>query len=407
MWLFGEALLQAMRRGGVEPAWLATNLATAAALQLAAGSVAYWVLRRPRSARPVIALLVAIPTLVTLTEWLYLVAIPTRFLIEAETAVEQAAWPIECRIPDRMLFNGGVPGPTWAVDSRGERARLAGCTVEALPAPANDPRTTPISQAASGRLLLARTAPDGTQEWSWVDPGQDAVTLAPPAGRLPASPPPILSRDGGWVAWLVRDGSGQPPPQALLLRALSGHGERHVPLGALPVGSIVPLELDARAGEVTVALNERTFATLGLDGRVRWGPLRPPDVDPLSMTFRRVGRDGWIAWDGYRDNAPYRIAWSLPAGHGVYRVPKGRSINGVDVDAAGALISLSVTGTLSIGGVRDAVVVVRAADGAEVFRRFLPRYTRTAVAFVDGQRFAYTDWVGDRVELRVLRIVAR
>jgi hypothetical protein len=58
VWLFGEALLQEMR-SGTEPTWLATNLATAAALQLAAGSVAYWVMRRPHSARPVIALLVA------------------------------------------------------------------------------------------------------------------------------------------------------------------------------------------------------------------------------------------------------------------------------------------------------------------------------------------------------------
>jgi hypothetical protein len=50
---------------------------------------------------------------------------------------------------------------------------------------------------------------------------------------------------------------------------------------------------------------------------------------------------------------------------------------------------------------------VPSRDGAEVFRRFLPRYTRTAVAFVDDQRFAYTDWAGDRAELRVLRIAAR
>jgi len=80
---------------------------------------------------------------------------------------------------------------------------------------------------------------------------------------------------------------------------------------------------------------------------------------------------------------------------------------GVDVDAAGTLIALSVSGTLSIGGVRDAVVVLRAADGGEVFRRFLPRYTRTAVTFLDGGRFAYTDWVGDRAEVRVLRIATR
>ena len=407
VWLLGEALIKTIRREGLDPAWLATDLAAAAALQLAAGLVAYWVARRPRSARPVVALLVVVPTLVALTEWLYLVAIPTRFLIEPETAVEQMAWPIECRIPDRVLFNGGVPGAVWAMDSGGERARLIGCTVEPLPPIANAAAATPVSRATSGRLLLTRTARDGTQEWSWADPGQPAVALAVPAARSPASPAPRLSRDGERVVWVVSDGPGVPPPQALLVSALVGTDERRVSLAALPPGSIVPVEFDARAGEVTVALNERTFATLGLDGRVRWGPLRPRDVEPLSMTFRRVGGNGWIAWDGYRDDAPYRVAWGLPAGRGVYRVPKGRSIVGVDVDAAGTLIALSVSGTLSIGGVRDAVVVLRAADGGEVFRRFLPRYTRTAVTFLDGGRFAYTDWVGDRAEVRVLRIATR
>src|SRR3989442_2128957 len=104
--------------------------------------------------------------------------------------------------------------------------------------------------------------------------------------------------------------------------------ERRVSVAALPRGSIVPVEFDARAGEVTVALNERTFAALGLDGRVRWGPLRPRDVEPLSMTFRRVGGNGWIAWDGYRDDAPYRVAWVLPAGRRGDRGPDGAGLCG-------------------------------------------------------------------------------
>src|SRR5262249_53577836 len=129
--------------------------------------------------------------------------------------------------------------------------------------------------------------------------------------------------------------------------------------------------------------------------------------EPLSTTFRRIGAAGWVAWDGYRESEAYRLAWSLLAGRGFYRLPKGRSIVGVDVDPTGALIALGMTGTVSLGDIHDAVVVLRAADGAEVFRRFLPRYTRTAVAFLDAERFAYSDWVGPRAEVRVLRIAER
>jgi len=407
VWLVGETLLRARRRPGFEPAWLAAEVGAAVALQLVAGLVAYWVLRRPRSARPVIALLVAVPTIIAVTDWLFLIAIPTRFLVEPEAAAEHAAWPIECRVPDRMLFNGGVPGPVWAVDSRGERARLDGCRLEPLPPIARDPGSTPVARATSGRLLVMRAARDGTQTWAWVDPGGAPVDLAPPDMRWPSYSAPLLSRDGASVVWVVRDGDAQPPPQALLVRKLGGGGERRVPLRGLPQGSVVPIGFDSPAGEITLAVSERTFVTVDLDGGVRWGPLRPTEVEPLSMTFRRIGAAGWVAWDGYRESDAYRLAWSLPAGRGLYRLPKGRSIVGVDVDSTGALIALSMTGTVSLGDIHDAVVVLRAGDGVEVFRRFLPRYTRTAVAFLDAERFAYSDWVGQRAEVRVLRIAER
>jgi hypothetical protein len=407
VWLVGETLLRARRRPGFEPAWLAAEVGAAVGLQVVAGLVAYWVFRRPRSARPVIALLVAAPTIIAVTDWLFLIAIPTRFLVEPEAAAEHAAWPIECRVPDRMLFNGGVPGPVWAVDSRGERARLDGCRLEALPPIARDPGSTPVARATSGRLLVMRAARDGTAAWAWVDPGGVPVDLTPPATRWPSYSAPLLSRDGASVVWVVRDGDAQPPPQALLVRALSGGGERRVSLRGLPPGSVVPIGFDSPAGEITLAVSERTFVAVDLDGGVRWGPLRPMEVEPLSMTFRRIGAAGWVAWDGYRESDAYRLAWSLPAGRGLYRLPKGRSIIGVDVDSTGALIALSMTGIVSLGDIHDAVVVLRAADGAEVFRRFLPRYTRTAVAFLDAERFAYSDWVGQRAEVRVLRIAER
>ncbi len=103
----------------------------------------------------------------------------------------------------------------------------------------------------------------------------------------------------------------------------------------------------------------------------------------------------------YRDDESYRFAWSLPAGTGSVRVPKGRSITSLAVSPDGRWIALSVTSTLSIGSTADAVSVVRVADGAEVFRKYLPKYTRSSVAFGDAGRFVYTDL--DGVEVLAIR----
>lgn len=66
----------------------------------------------------------------------------------------------------------------------------------------------------------------------------------------------------------------------------------------------------------------------------------------------------------------------------------------------GQPIAFSITSSLSIGSTPDVIAVVRVADGAEVFRRYLPKYMRSSVAFPDAGRFAYTDLDG----VHVLRI---
>ena len=72
-------------------------------------------------------------------------------------------------------------------------------------------------------------------------------------------------------------------------------------------------------------------------------------------------------------------------------VAKVSSITSATMDAAGRYVAFSTTTALSIGHVRDAVVVLRTADGREVFRRFLPTYSRTNVAFIGEEYFAYSD----------------
>src|SRR5262249_51834643 len=135
-----------------------------------------------------------------------------------------------------------------------------------------------------------------------------------------------------------------------------------------------------------------------LDGAHRTLPL-PPGVKPLSNTVM-LSEHGVLAWDGYQEDEHYHIAWATDAGAGLRRIPKGSAITAAAIDASGRYVAFSTTTTLNIGSVRDTVAVLRTSDGRDVFRRFLPRFSRTNVAFVGQDYFAYSDGVNTHV-LRV------
>src|SRR4029079_18648652 len=84
----------------------------------------------------------------------------------------------------------------------------------------------------------------------------------------------------------------------------------------------------------------------------------PPGVKPLSNTLM-VGEHGVIAWDAYKEDDAYALAWKTDAGAGLRRIPKGSSIIAAALDPAGRFVAFSTATTLNIGSVRDAVVVLR------------------------------------------------
>ena len=104
-----------------------------------------------------------------------------------------------------------------------------------------------------------------------------------------------------------------------------------------------------------------------------------------------------MAWDAYREDGPYQIGWSLPGGSGRHRTNTGRSVTSAAVDPTGRLIAISETTTLSIGHARDVVYVLRTDTGADVFRTYLPRYTRSQVVFFEGGLFGYSNLEGTRI----------
>jgi hypothetical protein len=229
-----------------------------------------------------------------------------------------------------------------------------------------------------GRGLLYHKLDPPTSNMSWFY--LKAGASEPLSTELPTRSP-VLSTDGEWIGWVedarifIRRPAGSRPAYEIDLRAFG-----------LPKAYTL-IQIDAQNREVLVAHGD-SFKTAGFDGKMR-SAIQPDNVDVQPQTFLKM-RDGWIGWDAYQEDDPYRVRWSLPGGSGTHRVLKGRGIGAVAANPAGTLIAVSVTTNLNIGIFPDAVYVLRTRDGSEVFRRFLPRYSRSHVLFPSDDLFVYS-----------------
>ena len=398
-WLLGEKLLKSGTRMSVH--WLETNIAVALVAQLLAAALLYWFFLGRGWRRGAVLPPVAIAVAMALN-WAYLIAIPTMFLEEPDTAAEHVSWSMECSAPAAFQTNLRTGTELWvrfsAVSSDYGVLTMPGCKVTAvsLPKPAfTSPATLeflmdPISASAGGRAIAQMSQPrEGRLSW-WLTPG---APPKPNAALLPIEPPPahsgsggapVLSTDGQWAAWLEAiPNTGPPVLDRVFLRALdSREHERIVDLSGLGPASYSVQKLDMKSGELLLWKTDR-LVSVGLDGRLRKEFGRPGAAHPQSGTYIEMG-ENWLAWDAYREDGNYIVEWWLPSGSGSHRVPLGRSIHSSSVDSRGKWIAVSVGTGLNIGSARDAVYVLSAADGHEVFRKYLPRFTRTPVAFLDG-----------------------
>jgi hypothetical protein len=401
--LLGEMFFGDMYRS--RPLWFVTDIAAGLLLQLTAFTVVYLFLQKRNLARG-FALLITVPALFVLAQVLFMLWIPSMFLIETDTASDTGSWPVECTANDAWIV--GVPTaqapPGESVPdvliqtSKADYGLLSipGCMVTplALPRPTLQPDghvdfTLGIDYVVPGSAILfnKQETRTGLQTWLIARRGQnDFISVEPPRDM-----PRILSSDGEWISWI--DG------MQIVIRNIAGvKPEVRVDISAFGPASYVLSYIDMRAGEILVSRNDE-FIVLGINGEVRSRIPKPAEVESQPSTFRRFG-DGWIAWDAYRDEGRYQVAWSLPSGKGSHHVLKGRSINSVAVSPAGDWIAISVATSLNIGNIQDSIYVLRVSDGKEVFRRYLPRYTRTQVLFPAKDLFMYsTD--GKTVVLRI------
>jgi hypothetical protein len=397
-WLLGEVLFR--RQPGQSPRWLAANWAVALGLQLLAFGCFRWFFGKPRWLRAV-PLLLAFTIVVLVLQSVLLALIPAFFLEEADVRAENISWPTVCTAAGVFQTALSTPAELWVRHSTPENPyavlTMPACQLTDVPLP--QPRfqpgagvdfmIDPTSVIPGGRAVVRKTETRGRTSW-FVATGALLSPLDTPAGDTGATQP-LLSQDGVWTGWLEPvPGSGPPLLYRVVLRARDR--ERIVDLSGLGPATYVLEGLDVKSEEVMLWRTDRLVAA-GFDGRLKKEYAVPSAARPQPSTYRHAG-NYWLAWDAYRDAEPYRLEWSLPFGAGSHRVPLGRTIHAAAFDPSGRWIAVSVGTSLNIGKARDAVYILSSVDGHEVFRKYLPPFTRSPVAFLDGGFFAYSELDG-------------
>jgi len=385
--LLGQVLWIELTRGERAPFWIATDIGFALMLQSIAFAALCWFFMRPAVLR-VLVLAAAVPFAWIAVEYAYLVFIPSRFLIEEDTATERGDWAIECSARDVGLVEVSRPSSllVWsellvqAIDGSYKLMRIPGCELTPLAIPQAKIQPggradfiTGVTYFVPDHGVIFSRQETATGAFTWNHLLRNRITPIP---GLHAAASPILSVDGNWAAWLEKE--------AIAIESINVD---EAPLQVIPdnfKGSSYTLRtVDMQRGEIELVSSDRR-TVVGLDGSIKSSTTLP------------------LFWDVYRDDGPPRVSWNTEGGSGTHNVLKGRLINSVAMSPSRDLIAVSVGTALNIGQIRDSIYILRVKDGVEIFRRYLPTYTRTPVYFPADDLLAYT---ADRqvVVLRVTR----
>ena len=402
-------------RGNREPLWLAGDAVLAVTLQGSAFILFVWIFSG-RGWRW-LSLAPAVPVFGAVLNYVFFFALPSYFLIEAQTAQESGDWPVACRIDDATLLQ--LRGPATPDLARAREAwigpaaapgtwkllRGPDCQVEETAHSRPSERGSLVAVAAGGAALFTALEgdPQVTRYWH-LDPVSGAATELTPPPEL-RNWVVTLSRDGKAVGWIESRRPGQIWERRLKTREVASGREREVLLQGLDRGQPEILALDGFEGAVMVSLYPGRVIGFGADGARAWGPVETGGIEHIGQYFVRLD-GGWVAWEIYREKGRVRFLWDLPSGSGRREVPKGSGITDLAVSPDGALIAVSTSTNLNIGDIQDSLFVLRSRDGAEVYRHYFPRYTRTRMAFLGPRHLAVTraDLGKNRGWIEVLRV---
>lgn len=395
-------LARPIARAGTEaPGWTAANWI----VLLSAQVVLFTVLRLSRPLGRIARGGLAVATLAVLTvavNWLLMVVVPLRYLTEDNTAAEVNTLTDVCRVdgvslqaPSSGAFADGAPAvlvrrtPSYTF----ARLRLPGCelvSVEHVPADAD------VAWVSPGGSLLWRTRDDARAErHSWTLTSASGTTWVVPLPLEQARVSPVILADEQTVAWVDWRDRTQ-------LVTVWREGGRMVDISGLPRGSTRLHHGGGPAGPFLLSVNaaEESWFVVDGEGRVLRSISAPDHLSRFANQLHPLGR-GWIGWDTYREQGPSIISWGEEASASTHTLPRGLGIQSAALDPGRAFVAASATSGLSIGRQRDEVFLIRLADGAELFRRYAPKYSRAVVALPSGGYFVVDDGAA---AVRVLRL---
>src|SRR5688572_23665833 len=320
-----------------QAAWIALDSILALGLQGVLFALA-WALGRRGVVLAIAGCALALIPLTAIANLAYMVTIPSVFLIEADEAPDQTPWMEACSVPGYSL-DASPAGTGRGVEQRGETVvrsnqggyavlSVSGCRLERYPLP-----SLPIAPG------VQRVLPDGSLVYVTVErnvPGQrfwylrrgqtEPVEIKAPGDVTRPESVPVVSDDGGWVAWQTYDVNHLA---SLSIRPIGPGTPFRFTHELLQRTTLVTVELDMTQREAVINRDLSTFARLRVaegDPSIVWGPLRPSGVAAQTDTFRYLNGQ-WLGWDAYveQDKAA-KVVWSARGGVGEYRVPRGRSI---------------------------------------------------------------------------------
>jgi hypothetical protein len=338
-----------------------------------------------------------LPLGIAIANLLFLIVIPTLVLVEFDTRPETGELHRVCTLPDATLAQVHS-GTGLGLERAGEaaiilhsgygRGRLTMPDCKATPLAATKMGSSMDHAAASGHLLYRANK----DSHAYVGPGMDGPRpLANPPGTKYWEP--ILSDDGRAIAWLDRTPrQSGPPPYRLHLRRLDTGAEETIPMSLSPRRQFDLIGADTADGPFTLARHRNEILTVDRNGTTIRGPVSPLGIHNARWGFRWVA-DGWVAWDGYREDGASRVVWSLDSNDGesgALILPRGQGIESVAIAPDGRHIAVSMDTKLNLGIGKSAVLLLRTSDGKELYRRYHPLHSRVRLAFLGNDHIAMT-----------------
>ena len=389
-----------------ESGWIQlAALAGALTIQGLAACAFYLLLRRFRWWK-LAGIAVMVPVLFFTVNFTFMYAVPALILIAPDWSKDVGELERVCLTRDVSIMqtNTGVSlsmeraGKVWV-----RHHNQTGAGLLSLP----DCKIEPTGDLARGSFRSANSAGEvlfSTYEQTYHYGRAGTATarqLTPPAGVRSWNA--LLTVAGGQLAWLDRGASSTDgSPHLIRLRKVEGNGSQHTIKLNLPARDSLTL-LEADPPFFTLARYRNEVMVVDDTGAVVWGPVSPKGVYSAEYGFRRIGKEGWVSWDGYREDGQYRVVWSLPGASGEMIMPRGRKIEALSVSPDGRHIAYS-TEANSYFQAQGRLVLLETASGKIIYRRRLKQFSRIRLAFLGNGHLAMRNAAKGETGVAVYRV---